>query len=71
MTYLKMLEYVLKIDIECAWHGFVTRNNNIFAITDVKMYPHKGKAAFVESDEDKLYNQKNNNLRCRNHLSYY
>lgn len=58
MTYLKMLEYVLKINIECAWHGFVTRNNNIFAITDVKMYPHKGKAAFVESDEDKLYNQK-------------
>jgi len=53
-TYLKMLQYVLKIDVECAWHGFVTRHpNNVFAITDVKMYPHKGSGAFVESDDDR------------------
>lgn len=53
-TYLKMLQYVLKIDIECAWHGFVTKHANAtYTIDDVKMYPHKGSAAFVESDDDK------------------
>ncbi len=57
-TYLKMLEYVLKIDIECVWHGFVTRHeNNVFAINDVMMYPHEGSPTYVESDDTLLYNK--------------
>ena len=63
-TYLKMLTYVLKIEVnEVAWHGYVTRHpGHHYEITDVVLYPQKVSGAYVESNsnekgkmEDNLY----------------
>lgn len=56
-TYLKMLQYVLKCDVEIAWHGTVKRGtgdkSHVFYIKDVYLYPQKVAAATVKVDDDK------------------
>ena len=53
-AYLKMLTYVLEINIECAWLGYVSKNDNVYTIEDVEMYPHIGSGAYVESDDSRF-----------------
>lgn len=50
-TYLKMFEYVLLSDGEIGWQGCVRKQNNIYMIDNVFLYPQTVAAATVNTDQ--------------------
>lgn len=54
-AYAKMTLLVQTSEKEVGWHGVCTRENeDVYVIRDVLVYPQKTKAAFVESDDDRI-----------------
>ena len=52
-AYMKMKKIIDKVDKECAWHGCVTRDGNVYRIDDIEIYPQTVTGATVEADEEK------------------
>lgn len=73
-AFIKMRALVENCDTEIAWHGTVVRNNMVFLITDIFMYPQHVCSSTVEShDEDypkwvtELPDDVFNNMRLQGH----
>ena len=60
-AYLKMMIYIRDSEKELAWHGTVTKRENVYYIHDVFLYPQKVGSATVNTDQDK-YNEWTENL---------
>lgn len=52
-AWLKMYTLVQHTAIEIGWHGLVERNDNIFTIKDILLYPQKTTAVTATADDDK------------------
>lgn len=50
-AWLKIQALVAECDKEIAWHGLVTKHNNIYTIEDVLIFPQTVTGATVTSDE--------------------
>ena len=73
-AYAKILMYVRDTTTEIAWHGTVHKEDNIYTITDVFLYPQKLSAATVTTDQEKynkwieeLDDETYNHLRFQGH----
>lgn len=54
-AYAKMTLLVQTSEKEVGWHGVCTRENeDVYVIRDILVYPQKAKAAFVESDDNRI-----------------
>lgn len=52
-AYLKMKKIIAEVDKECAWHGCVTREDDVYRIDDIEIYPQIVTGATVDADEEK------------------
>ena len=51
-AYIKMRMLISECNKEVAWHGTVSRNDNVYTIEDIFVYPQKAASATVESDDE-------------------
>ena len=51
-AYIKMRMLINECNKEVAWHGTVSRNDNVYTIEDIFVYPQEAASATVESDDE-------------------
>ena len=73
-AYLKMMLYIRDTSTEIAWHGTVERQDNIYYIKDVFLYPQIVTGATVNTDQEEYQNwlmdltdEQHNSLRFQGH----
>ena len=73
-AYLKMMLYIRDTSTEIAWHGTVERQENIYYIKDVFLYPQIVTGATVNTDQEEYQNwlmeltdEQHNSLRFQGH----
>lgn len=77
-AYLKMITLIQKFNTEVGWHGIVYRNERIFAITDILVYPQTVTSGTITTDDieyatwllnfqDNIFN--NIRFQCHSHVN--
>lgn len=74
LAYIKMSKLVATSDKEIAWHGHVTKENNILTINDIYVYPQVTTSATVDAHEEQYggwmistFKEKLNSIRMQGH----
>lgn len=77
-AWLKMKSLVMDTSSEIGWHGTVVKQNNLYLITDILLYPQKVTAATVSGDDElyvkwlmQLPDKTFNKLRFQGHSHVY
>ena len=53
-AYVKMYELVNQSSVEIQWHGLVEKNDNVYTIYDILVFPQTNSAAATSSDQNEF-----------------